>query len=68
MMISNKHYKFVKISNRPFIFEEAIKHREFTVTIINHECFPTIEIKTENEFYDYDAKYLSDETIWFKPK
>jgi D-alanine-D-alanine ligase len=54
--------------NRPFIFEEAIKHKEFTVTIINHECLPVIEIQTKNEFYDYDAKYLSNETSWSQAK
>ena len=52
------HNKF-----REFIFEERIRGKEYTVTIINNECFPPIEIKTNNEFYDYDAKYISNETI-----
>ena len=51
-----------KNMKRSFIFEEAIRNREFTVTIIDKRCFPIIEIKTDNQFYDYDAKYLSDET------
>ena len=49
--------------NRSFLFEEYIEGRELTVTIINKECLPPIEIITKNEFYDYDAKYISDKTL-----
>ena len=49
--------------NRNFLFEEYIEGRELTVTIINKECYPPIEIITTNEFYDYDAKYISNETL-----
>ena len=48
--------------NGPFILEEAIKHKEFTVTIIGDSVLPPLEIKTQNSFYDYEAKYLSDDT------
>jgi D-alanine-D-alanine ligase len=48
--------------DRPFLIENCIDGKEFTVTIINDECMPVIEIVTENEFYDYDAKYISNNT------
>ena len=48
--------------DRPFLMENCIDGKEFTVTIINNECMPVIEIVTENEFYDYDAKYISNNT------
>ena len=48
--------------NRAFIFEESIKFKEFTVSILDNKCLPVIEIKTTNSFYDYDAKYISDTT------
>jgi D-alanine-D-alanine ligase len=48
--------------NRAFIFEESIKFKEFTVSILDNKCLPIIEIKTTNNFYDYDAKYISDTT------
>ena len=48
--------------NRAFIFEESIKFKEFTVSILDNKCLPIIEIKTTNSFYDYDAKYISDTT------
>ena len=66
--ISNdEDYKKAKLNclnlEREFIFEESIEGREFTVTIIGNKCYPVIEIKTQNDFYDYDAKYISDDTI-----
>jgi len=48
--------------NRAFIFEESIKFKEFTVSILDNKCLPIIEIKTTNNFYDYDAKYISETT------
>ena len=66
--ISNvEDYKKAKLNclnlEREFIFEEEIVGKEFTVTIIGNQCYPVIEIKTQNDFYDYDAKYISDDTI-----
>ncbi len=54
--------KSIKDSKRNFIFEEEIVGKEFTVSVINNNCLPPIEIKTENDFYDYDAKYISEST------
>ena len=54
--------------NRPFIYEEYISGKEFTVTIIDNICLPPIEIISKNEFYDYDAKYLSDDTLLIEAK
>ena len=69
---NNDDYMSAKMScvkkSREFIFEEEIKGKEYTVTIINNECFPPIEIQTKNNFYDYDAKYISNETILAEAK
>ena len=61
-------YKKCTNRKRGFLFEEYIEGRELTVTIINKECFPPIEIITNNEFYDYDAKYISDNTLHVEAK
>jgi D-alanine-D-alanine ligase len=61
-------YKKCTNPNRDFLFEEYIHGREITVTIIDKECFPPIEIITKNEFYDYDAKYHSNETLLIEAK
>lgn len=42
--------------------EEYIEGREMTVGIVNGEVLPIIEIIPPGEYYDYDAKYNSDET------
>ena len=55
-------YKKCANRERGFLFEEFIEGREITVTVIDKECFPPIEIITNNEFYDYDAKYIADDT------
>ena len=40
---------------------------EFTVPVLNNEVLPSIKIVPEGEFYDYDAKYISDNTQYFCP-
>ena len=61
-------YKKCTNHKRGFLFEEYIEGRELTVTVIDKECFPPIEIITKNEFYDYDAKYISDDTLHIEAK
>ena len=45
------------------LVEEFIKGREFTCVVMANECIGVTEIKTNHEFYDYDAKY-SDGGSW----
>ncbi len=40
---------------------------EFTVAIVGEEILPSIRIQAAGTFYDYEAKYLSDETQYFCP-
>ena len=61
-------YKKCTNRERGFLFEEYIDGRELTVTVIDKECYPPIEIITKNEFYDYDAKYISDDTLHIEAK
>ncbi|EDZ63938.1 D-alanine--D-alanine ligase [beta proteobacterium KB13] len=49
------------------IAEEFIEGREFTVSILGNKSLGVLEITTKNEFYDYNAKYVSNETIFSKP-
>ena len=58
-----KAYEKCSNPHRSFLIEEYIDGREITVTVIGKDCFPPIEIITNNEFYDYDAKYISNETL-----
>ncbi len=42
--------------------ERWISGREYTVAILNDEPLPVIRLETPHQFYDYDAKYLSNDT------
>ena len=44
------------------LMEQLIEGEEFTVGILNDEALPTIRIVPAGEYYDYHAKYVSDDT------
>ncbi len=44
------------------MIEEYLDGREITVGIVNGKPLPVTEIKSESDFYDYEAKYLVDST------
>lgn len=47
--------------------EQFIEGAELTVAILKGEALPVIRMSTDNEFYDYEAKYESDDTQYFCP-
>ena len=47
--------------------EQFISGAELTVGILNGQALPIVRMSTENEFYDYEAKYLSNDTQYFCP-
>jgi D-alanine-D-alanine ligase len=47
--------------------ERFVGGGEYTVAILGDQALPVIKIEPANEFYDYDAKYLSDETRYLCP-
>ncbi|QLB13362.1 D-alanine--D-alanine ligase [Bisgaardia hudsonensis] len=49
------------------LIEEWLSGEEFTVPILGSEILPAVKIVPEGEFYDYDAKYISDNTQYFCP-
>ena len=53
--------------DKEVLAESWIKGREYTVAILHDEVLPVIEMQTKNRFYDYEAKYLSDDTQYFCP-
>ncbi|UCC22734.1 MAG: D-alanine--D-alanine ligase [Planctomycetota bacterium] len=44
------------------MIEEYIKGREVTVGILGNRALPVIEIRAKGGFYDYQAKYIDEET------
>ena len=62
------HFSEIEKSNDWIIAEQFMQGDEYTSTYLNGKALPIIKIKAKNhEFYDYDAKYLSDETEYICP-
>lgn len=63
----------------PAALEEAFRHDdevlvekflsgpEYTVAIVGEDILPSIRIQPASDFYDYQAKYISDDTEYFCP-
>ncbi|WP_054178362.1 D-alanine--D-alanine ligase [Trabulsiella odontotermitis] len=49
------------------LIEKWLSGPEFTVAVLGDEILPSIRIQPAGTFYDYEAKYLSDETKYFCP-
>lgn len=49
------------------VVEQGVAGKEYFVGVLGSATLPLIRIETPNEFYDYDAKYLSDETRYHCP-
>lgn len=53
--------------DKKVLLESWITGQEYTVTILNGRALPAIRMQTDNDFYDYQAKYQSTETQYFCP-
>jgi len=49
------------------IAESYIGGGEFTVAILGEQALPVIKIEPASEFYDFEAKYLRDDTLYRCP-
>jgi len=49
------------------IVERAISGGEYTLSIVDGEALPVIKLETSREFYDYQAKYVDDDTRYLCP-
>jgi D-alanine-D-alanine ligase len=49
------------------LVEQFVVGAEYTLSILNGQTLPLIRLETPNEFYDYEAKYLSDSTQYHCP-
>jgi D-alanine-D-alanine ligase len=47
--------------------EKWISGMELTVAILDERALPVIKLETAGQFYDYEAKYLSEETAYICP-
>ncbi|MGD8108083.1 D-alanine--D-alanine ligase [Pantoea sp. FN0302] len=49
------------------LIEKFISGPEYTVGILGDQILPSIRIQPASDFYDYEAKYISDDTQYFCP-
>ena len=47
--------------------EKIIDAAEYTVAVLGDRALPAIRLETDHQFYDYDAKYLADDTRYLCP-
>ncbi|WP_232522428.1 D-alanine--D-alanine ligase [Marinimicrobium alkaliphilum] len=47
--------------------ERIITGAEYTVALLDGEALPAIKLETDHRFYDYDAKYVADDTRYLCP-
>lgn len=49
------------------LIEQWVEGREFTFSILGRAVLPAIELQTNHDFYDYDAKYVTGDTQYLCP-
>ena len=47
--------------------EQWISGTEYTISIVGEKVLPIIKVETDSAFYDYEAKYQSEETSYLCP-
>lgn len=62
-----KIYPTLKQYHGEILAEKAITGGEYALSLIDGEPLPSIGIVPQGKFYDYDAKYVRDDTVYKCP-
>lgn len=49
------------------LVEQGVAGREYTGGVLGEQALPVIELRSASDFYDYEAKYVSQETQYLCP-
>jgi len=60
-------WQLAKKSGGTIIAEKFIQGEEYTAAILGDRVLPMIRLHTDNDFYDYQAKYVSNDTQYICP-
>jgi D-alanine-D-alanine ligase len=60
-------YEKAAIYDTEVMAEQRIRGPEFTVPVIHGKAYPDIEMRTDHEFFDFDAKYVASDTTKICP-
>ncbi len=47
--------------------EQWVSGDEYTITLLGEDILPVIRLEVQSDFYDYEAKYKSDQTKYYCP-
>lgn len=64
--LNSTYNELSKISNS-IMLEQWVEGREFFVGILQQQALPAVEVVTSRDFYDYVAKYNSNDTQYICP-
>lgn len=53
--------------DQEILVEKWITGKEYTAAVLDGKVLPLIRLETPREFYDYQAKYQSDDTVYHCP-
>lgn len=59
--------KHARVFDAQVLAERYIDGAEYTLSIVADSALPMIKLETAREFYDYEAKYVSDDTRYICP-
>jgi D-alanine-D-alanine ligase len=60
-------YREARPYNGHVLVEQGVQGAEFTVAILNGQALAPIKLETDHVFYDYDAKYIANDTRYICP-
>lgn len=60
-------WQVAKACGGAIMAEKFIQGEEYTATILGDQVLPMIRLETHNDFYDYQAKYISNDTRYVCP-
>ncbi|MBY5969364.1 D-alanine--D-alanine ligase [Halomonas denitrificans] len=64
--LENAYHEAARFDAR-VMAERFVSGDEFTLSVLGDKALPAIRVEVPSGFYDYEAKYLSDETIYHLP-
>lgn len=60
-------FKAAREYDATVMVEQWVQGAEFTVAILGRQALPAIRLETDHGFYDYDAKYIANDTRYICP-
>lgn len=60
-------YEKAAVYQGDVLVEKLIVGAEYTIAILDDEALPPIKLETDHSFYDFNAKYIADDTRYICP-